>query len=109
MGDSASRNRRRLVGWVTILLLAFSAPAWAERRDAYDPQEAGHPVKIAYYVLYPIGFVFDVLILRPAAWLGQHEPFRTVFGVEDAHFSDSGLELEPEMPDATAESEVETD
>ena len=113
MGDSASRsrnrNRNRLVGWVAVLALALSSPAWAERRDDYDPQESGHPVKIAYYVLYPIGFVFDVLILRPAYWLGQHEPFRTVFGVDAARSSDAGMSSGPPIPDARAQAELETD
>ena len=41
---------------------------------------AGHPVKILYYVVYPAGFVLNTLILKPVWWLGEHEPFRTVFG-----------------------------
>lgn len=76
---------RRSRGWalVALLVVAMSAPALADRAG-YDSEKAGHPVKIAYYVLYPVGFIIDVLVLRPAHWLGQREPFRTVFGVEVA-------------------------
>jgi len=109
MGFSATSGRRLLVGLIVASVLALTSPAWAERRDAYDPQEAGHPAKIAYYVLYPIGFVLDVLILRPAYWLGQHEPFRTVFGVEAARFDAAGAAQDTEMPTTGAPDEVATD
>ena len=109
MGFSAASGRRLLVGLIAASVLAITSPAWAERRDAYDPQEAGHPAKIAYYVLYPIGFVLDILILRPAYWLGQHEPFRTVFGVDAARFDNALAVQETEMPTTEAPDEVATD
>ena len=102
-------GRKLLVGLIAASVLALTSPAWAERRDAYDPQESGHPVKIAYYVLYPIGFIIDVLILRPAYWLGQHEPFSTVFGVEEARFSDAGVGSEGNTPTPPAADENATD
>ena len=69
------------------LLLTPASTAMAERKSyasarTYDQTEAGHPVKIAYFVLYPVGFVLNALILRPAWWLGQRQPFRSVFGVD---------------------------
>ena len=109
MGFSVASVRRLLVGLIAALALVLASPAWAERRDAYDPQEAGHPAKIAYYVLYPIGFVLDVLILRPAYWLGQHEPFRTVFGVDAARFDSAEAAQDTEMPTTGAPDEVATD
>ncbi|MFP6579407.1 MAG: hypothetical protein VCC02_06330 [Myxococcota bacterium] len=80
----ATGGRRIMAGLVGAAVLALSLPAAADRSPEYDPNQAGHPFKIVYYALYPIGFVLDVLILRPAHWLGQHEPFRTVFGVGEA-------------------------
>ena len=59
------------------LMLAGAAPLHAED---YDPQEAGHPVRILAYVLHPVGYLLDRLIFRPAHWVGSHEPFRTLFG-----------------------------
>jgi hypothetical protein len=40
-------------------------------------------VRIAAYVLHPIGVMLDFLIVRPAHWVVEREPFRTLFGHED--------------------------
>ncbi len=50
---------------------------------AYEPTEAGHPLRIAAYVLHPVGVILDRLILRPAAWLGRQEPIKTLVGNTD--------------------------
>ena len=60
-------------------LLALSSPALA---DDYEPQRAGHPMRIAAYVLHPVGVMLDLLIFRPAHWIGSHEPLATFFGHE---------------------------
>jgi hypothetical protein len=49
----------------------------------YDSLEAGHPLRIAAYVLHPVGVILDRLILRPAAWIGRHEPIKTLVGNTD--------------------------
>jgi hypothetical protein len=84
--------RGRLVAGLVLLalvglLLTPASTAMAERKNyaasqSYDQSEAGHPVKIAYHLLYPVGFALNALILRPAWWLGQRQPFRTIFGVD---------------------------
>lgn len=51
--------------------------------DDYDAKQAGHPLRIAAYVLHPVGVIFDWVILRPAWWVGSHEPFHTLFGRTD--------------------------
>jgi hypothetical protein len=61
---------------------ATSAPA-AGIFDEYDAKEAGHPVRIAAYVLHPVGVFIDWVIFRPAWWIGSHEPFYTLFGRTD--------------------------
>jgi hypothetical protein len=66
---------------LTLALLALAAPGGAA--DDYDSKEAGHPVRIAAYVLHPVGVILDTLIFRPAYWLGSHEPLRTLFGRTD--------------------------
>jgi hypothetical protein len=96
---SKTNLRARFVSGLVVLallglLLAPASTAMAgDRRDElsrrYDQTEAGHPVKIVYYALYPVGFVLNALILRPAWWLGQRQPFRSVFGVDAI---DSNLE-----------------
>jgi hypothetical protein len=68
------------------LLLSLAAPVAAEegthRGYEYDPLRAGHPLRIAAYVLHPVGVTLDYLIFRPAWWVGQREPWRTLFGVQ---------------------------
>ena len=61
-----------------ILLLLAAAPARAQ--DPYDPQKAGHPVRIIAYALHPVGWLLDRLIFFPAWWIGGHEPLRSIVG-----------------------------
>lgn len=71
---------RRVTGLALVgMLLCLALPAHAGPR--YDPQRAGHPLRIAAYAAHPIGVILDTLIFHPAWWIGQHEPFRTLFGV----------------------------
>lgn len=73
---------RLMVALVAAGWLAMAAtPAGAE--ESYNPKRAGNPVRIAAYILHPVGVVIDYLILRPAWWIGHQEPFKTIFGVTD--------------------------
>jgi hypothetical protein len=72
------KARKRLTG--LLLLILLSGPASSVAAQEYEPDNAGHPLRILGYVVYPVGVVFDYLILRPAYWVGSHEPFRTIFG-----------------------------
>ncbi len=51
--------------------------------DPYDPTQSAHPVRIAAYVLHPVGVLLDYTIVRPAVWVARQEPFRTIFGYGD--------------------------
>lgn len=74
------RHSRRVAALgALIACLAVSAPASADR---YDPQKAGHPMRILAYVVHPVGVMLDLLIMRPAHWIGSHEPMATLFGHE---------------------------
>ena len=55
----------------------------SEDESAYDPTDAGNPLRIAAYVLHPVGVILDTLIFRPAYWLGSHEPIKTLVGQTD--------------------------
>jgi len=72
--------RRTAAASLAVFLLALASPAAA---DEYDPEYAGHPLRIVAYVLHPFGVMIDYLVLRPAHWVGSHEPFSTIFGHED--------------------------
>jgi len=77
----ASRLRRiRRPLAIAFLSLALGSAA---RADDYDPQEAGNPVRILAYILHPFGVAMDYLVMRPARWVVNREPFRTIFGNED--------------------------
>ncbi len=67
---------------ILVLALALAAPVPA-LADAYDPREAGNPVRVAAYLLHPVGVLLDYLIFRPVHWIGSLEPLKTIFGHED--------------------------
>ncbi len=70
---------------VCAVLVAFSVylgSASNVNADQYDPLEAGHPLRIAAYIAHPVGVIFDYVLMRPAFWIVQHEPFKTIFGYE---------------------------
>jgi hypothetical protein len=91
---------RRFVLWLSLLCLALPAQAGPTR---YDSRRAGHPLRIAAYALHPVGVILDTLIFHPAWWLGQHEPLRTLFGVQTQ--VDDGAELQVVHVAPAAESE----
>ena len=81
MRRPSQTSPRRLRG----ILLAGLAALWlavpgAALADDYDPQRAGHPLRIAAYVLHPVGVAVDWLVLRPAHWLGSQPVLRSLFG-----------------------------
>ncbi|MEE2677898.1 MAG: hypothetical protein VX546_04895 [Myxococcota bacterium] len=75
------RVRSIFAAGLAAMLIAIAVPAGAN--EEYDPEYAGHPVRIVAYVLHPIGVIVDYLILRPAFWVGSQEPFATLFGRDD--------------------------
>lgn len=76
------RRSRRAAGAALLAALLLAIAPAAARADDHDPKRAAHPVRVAAYVLHPIGVVLDYLIVRPAHWVVEREPFRTLFGHE---------------------------
>jgi hypothetical protein len=72
-----TQTRRVTAIAALVAVLALAAPASADR---YDPQKSGHPVRILAYVVHPVGVLLDLLIFRPAHWIGSHEPMASLFG-----------------------------
>jgi len=70
--------RRSIAAALALLPLCASAV----RADDYDPQKAGHPVRIIAYALHPVGVVLDLLIFRPAHWIGSLPGVDEFFGHE---------------------------
>lgn len=70
---------RTALGFALALALA-ATPALAHDHRS---DRAGHPLKIIAVVLHPIGVAIDYAILRPAHWLAEREPVKTLTGHED--------------------------
>ncbi|MBM4382739.1 MAG: hypothetical protein FJ091_05155 [Deltaproteobacteria bacterium] len=62
------------------LALAFAAPALA---DDHRSDRTGHPLKIIATILHPVGVVVDYVVMRPAHWLAEKEPVKTLTGHEE--------------------------
>ena len=80
-GRILARLRSASAPALLVLALAAGMPGDA-RADEHDSRRAGHPVRIVAYLLHPVGVALDWLIVRPAHWVVEREPFRTIFGHE---------------------------
>lgn len=84
--SAAEAPRARRTGrWragVAALAAASCCVASGAGADDYDPQRAGHPVRIIAYALHPVGVVLDLLIFRPAHWIGSRPGLDEFFGHE---------------------------
>ncbi len=69
----------RLAATLLFALALAGAPGLAQADD-HDPCRSGHPLRVAAYLLHPIGVIVDTLLFRPAHWFVHHEPARTLFG-----------------------------
>lgn len=78
---------RKTVNSILLFTFLFSLAlcsygAGTSRADEYDQQDAGNPLRVAAYLLFPVGVLADYCLMRPAFWIVQREPFATVFGYE---------------------------
>lgn len=85
---SILRNRAvACLAALTLALMIAVAPTPAAA-DQYDSKLAGHPLRIAAYVLHPVGAILEILIVRPAHWLINREPVKTLVGHTDKYAVD---------------------
>jgi hypothetical protein len=61
-------------------VLLVAAPGLA---DEYESDAAGNPLRIAAYVVHPVGVILETLIFKPAHWLVSFEPMKKFFGHRD--------------------------
>lgn len=84
------RSVRGLCAWASkvffssavLALLTFTMTPGRAQADSYDPQKAGNPLRIAAYILHPVGVLLDYGLMRPCFWVVKREPFATIFGYE---------------------------
>ena len=79
----------RILAAIVLSLALFPSAASA---SAYNPREAGHPIRIAAYALHPVGYIVDRLFFYPLWEVGQLQPFRSLFGVKRAYEPSEPLE-----------------
>jgi hypothetical protein len=82
MTNSVTKRARKLALALS-LAVAMALVATPALADDYDNQRSAHPLRIAAYIVHPIGLLIDTLIFRPAHWIGSHVPFKTIFGHTD--------------------------
>jgi len=76
-----SRIRVFLAGLLVAGGVAIPRASWADKQ--HDPSEAGHPLRIVAYVLYPVGYIIDQVIFRPAHWFVSRPAVAPFFGHTD--------------------------
>ena len=91
---------------LTVLLASLLLVASPALSDDYEPHSAGHPLRIAAYVLHPVGMALDYLIFRPAHWIGSKGPLKAIFGHEDEtpRISEPKRLSNPRNPDGSRET-----
>jgi len=66
-----------------VCALALVLSAVAASADDHRSDRTGHPLRILGAVLHPVGVVLDYVIFRPAHWLANREPVKTLTGHEE--------------------------
>jgi hypothetical protein len=63
-----------------VALLALSGSAFAIPNDEYDDSQS-YPLRVAAYLIHPVGVGLEYLIFRPFHWLVSHdETTEMIFG-----------------------------
>jgi hypothetical protein len=62
--------------------LCLGVPASAHEPNVYDNYDDGvmHPLRLAYYVIHPIGFTAEWLIGRPFQYVISRDGLSNIFG-----------------------------
>lgn len=71
--------RRFAVAALFAMVLACTAGTAAAAPDDYDDMQS-HPLRIAAYLLYPVGYTAEWLIFRPFHYLVSRPALEPVFG-----------------------------
>jgi hypothetical protein len=69
------------IAWLCALAVGLMAATAAA--DEHRSDRAGHPLKVIGTILHPVGVALDWMIFRPAHWLQEREPVKTLTGHEE--------------------------
>ncbi len=72
-------KRLIIAGLIAVTLSVCAGPAAAVVVDDYDDTQS-HPLRIAAYLAYPIGFTAEWLVLRPFHYIISRPQFESLFG-----------------------------
>jgi hypothetical protein len=61
------------------LIVALGAGAPVAAHDAYDDSES-HPLRLAAYGAYPIGYLVEWVVMRPMHFVVSHPQLERIFG-----------------------------
>jgi hypothetical protein len=70
---------KKLVGTLTLALGLACMPVRADAHDAYDDSQS-HPLRLAAYVIHPVGFALEWLVTRPIHFLVSQPKLEPIFG-----------------------------
>ncbi len=76
-----ARFRSLLRAVCVFVLMLAATPAVADTR--HNPKRSGHPLRFLAYVLHPVGYLLDTVLVRPAHWLVSRESTAPAFGHEN--------------------------
>jgi hypothetical protein len=70
---------KKITVFLSLLVLLVSFPTGAIA-DEYNKYEAGNILRVAAYILHPVGTAIDYVVARPLHWLLHQEPMDEIFG-----------------------------
>lgn len=71
--------KRLIAGAALTLVLSFSAGPAAAVPDDYDDTQS-YPLRVAAYLVYPVGYALEWAIFRPFHYLVSRPELEPVFG-----------------------------
>jgi len=80
--DLEGRGRCGVKRLLLVLGLAIgflAAPMTVGAHDAYDDSQS-HPLRLAAYAVYPVGFAAEWLVMRPIHFVVSHPRLERIFG-----------------------------
>lgn len=94
--------KKALIVWLSLAALLVSAsPAISHE---VEPEDAAHPIRVAAYVLYPVGYVLYQVVVRPLHGIVSQPGIQELFGHKEDVFEQKIWEegaCGPIMPSAT--------
>ena len=71
--------KRFIAAGLLAMVLGFTAGPAAASPDAYDDSQS-YPLRVAAYLIYPIGFTAEWLVFRPLHYVVSRPYLEPVFG-----------------------------